>query len=61
MVCGRSDKLSVPKDYSRAKEILEKNNRVKMLEYDCGHIGLIMPKSQQQVQEVFDAIVKFDS
>ena len=61
MVCGKTDKLSVSKDYLRAKTILEKNNKVKMLEYDCGHIGLIMPKNPNQVQEVFDAIVKFDS
>jgi hypothetical protein len=47
LVCGKSDKLSVQKDYVRAKALLEKNNQVKMLEYECGHIGLIMPKDQK--------------
>ena len=44
LICGKTDKLAHYGDALRAKKLFENyGNNVKCLEYDCGHIGLLMP------------------
>jgi len=44
LVCGKTDLLVVPKDYTKLKdEMVSYNNDVGFFEYECGHLGLILP------------------
>ena len=59
LICGQTDLLSSPVDYSTVKNMLSENdNNVDFQEYEEGHIGLVVPKNLQITTNMFDAIVK---
>ena len=59
LVCGKTDLLASPLDYERLNDELTSNgNTLEFKEYECGHIGLIMPEDKSITADVFNSILK---
>jgi hypothetical protein len=58
LICGKTDLLSSPGDYNWLnEELIEYGNQMNFQEYECGHIGLILPKETRINDNIFDQIV----
>ena len=54
LVCGLTDLLSSPGDYNWLNEKLQENNQIKFLEYECGHLGLLLPSEHKINEDIID-------
>jgi len=60
LVCGKGDLLVSPDDYNWLKdELINNGNNVEFLEYQQGHLGLVMPKDKEETETIL-AIIKSD-
>jgi len=57
LVCGKTDLLASPLDYTKLRDVMtENNNDVDFQEYEEGHIGLIVPKDPTLTNNMLEII-----
>lgn len=57
LVGGKTDLLASVKDYTRVRDELAGKNKVKLYEYDVGHLGLVIPEDKKIMDELFGEIM----
>ena len=58
LICGAEDKIA---SVSQSKEIYEKlraNNKIELYEFEYGHLGLLFPKEERQMDKIVGIITK---
>lgn len=58
LICGAEDKIAT---VSQSKEIYEKlrvNNKIELYEFEYGHLGLLFPKEERQMDKIVGIITK---
>jgi predicted esterase len=59
LVCGKQDLLVDSDDYTKVRdELVSLGNDVDFQEYELGHIGLVIPKNNELIDNLVNKIVQ---